>query len=106
MPGIRDFFERNFSDPQVNLLAILLLSGLAVIVFLGDLLAPVLGGLVIAYLLDSPTQWLVRRGAFAPGRAGGGGWRGVSQVECEQTLCEREQVFNTIIPAFGSPKTC
>jgi len=62
MPGIRDFFERNFSDPQVNLLAILLLSGLAVIVFLGDLLAPVLGGLVIAYLLDSPTQWLVRRG--------------------------------------------
>ena len=62
MPGIRNWFQRNFSDPQVVLLAVLLVSGLAIVVFLGNLLAPVLAGLVIAYLLDAPSEALKRRG--------------------------------------------
>jgi len=62
MEGIRHWFARNFSDPQVVLLAVLLALGIGVIVFFGDLLAPVLAGLVIAYLLDAPTQALKRRG--------------------------------------------
>jgi len=62
MNALRAWFVRNFSDPQVVVLAVLLVSGVAVVVFLGDLLAPVLAGLVIAYLLDGPTEALKRRG--------------------------------------------
>ena len=62
MNTLRGWFVRNFSDPQVVVLAVLLASGVAVVVFLGDLLAPVLAGLVIAYLLDGPTEALKRRG--------------------------------------------
>lgn len=62
MEGIRHWLARNFSDPQVVLLAVLLALGIGVVVFFGDLLAPVLAGLVIAYLLDAPTQVLKRRG--------------------------------------------
>merc|ERR1711969_286939 len=62
MNTLRDWFVRNFSDPQVVVLAVLLVSGIAVVVFLGNLLAPVLAGLVIAYLLDGPTEALKRRG--------------------------------------------
>ncbi len=57
-----NWFRRQFADPQVTLLALLLIFGLLLIIFLGNFLAPVLAGFVIAYLLDSPTEALVRRG--------------------------------------------
>jgi len=49
---IRDWYRRNFSDPQAVILALLLISAFAVVLLLGDILAPLLVALVFAYLLD------------------------------------------------------
>jgi putative permease len=62
MSVISNWFRRQLADQQVILLTALLILGLAIIVFLGGFLAPVFAGLVIAYLLDSPAEALVRRG--------------------------------------------
>lgn len=59
---LRDWYRRHFSDPQVAILALLLLVGFAVVVFAGDILAPVLASLVVAYLLDGAVTWLTARG--------------------------------------------
>jgi len=59
---ITDWFRRTFSDPQVVLLAVLLGTGFLVIVYLGDMLAPVLASGVIAYLLEGLVGFLERRG--------------------------------------------
>lgn len=53
---IRQWFERTFSDPQVVILAVLLIVGLVVVMFFGRMLAPVLASLVIAYLLEGVIQ--------------------------------------------------
>jgi len=49
---LQDWYQRYFTDPQVVLLAILLIIGTAVILFAGKILAPLLAAIVIAYLLD------------------------------------------------------
>lgn len=49
---IRDWYQRNFSDPQAVILALLLISAFMLIWLLGDILAPVMVALVFAYLLD------------------------------------------------------
>lgn len=49
------WFKRNFSSPATIVLTMLLLLGFAFILTLGDILAPILWALVIAYLLE----WLV-----------------------------------------------
>jgi putative permease len=49
---ISGWFKRHFSDPQVVILAVLLITGTVVILILGNMLAPVLGSVVIAYLLE------------------------------------------------------
>ena len=49
---ITDWFKRTFSDPQVVFLVVALGGGLAVILTLGHMLAPVLASAVIAYLLE------------------------------------------------------
>ncbi|MGD9592622.1 MAG: AI-2E family transporter [Candidatus Berkiella sp.] len=46
--------QRYFSDPQVVLLLLMLLGGLALVMLMGKILAPVIASIVIAYLL----QWL------------------------------------------------
>lgn len=51
MELIKEWFRRHFSDPQVVILTVLLLLGAVVLIFLGRILAPVLAGIVIAYLL-------------------------------------------------------
>lgn len=52
MQVITDWFRRYFSDPQVVFLALFLLVGFAVVLTMGDMLAPVLASVVIAYLLE------------------------------------------------------
>lgn len=47
-----DWFKRSFSDPQVVILGLFLIIGLAVIIGLGKWLAPMFASLVIAYLLE------------------------------------------------------
>ena len=58
---ISNWFRRHFSDPQVVILAILLLLGSVVIIILGNMLAPVLASVVIAYLLQGLVGRMERR---------------------------------------------
>ncbi len=49
---LQDWFHRYFSDEQAVVLAILLVLGFAVVLSLGGMLAPVLTGLVLAFLMQ------------------------------------------------------
>ena len=60
MKLVTDWFRRTFSDPQVVALMLALISIFAVIMFMGDMLAPVLASVVIAYLLEGLVSWLQR----------------------------------------------
>lgn len=57
---LRAWYDRHFSDPQVVILALLLIFGTAVVVFAGRLIAPLLASLIFAYLLDGAVQKLQR----------------------------------------------
>lgn len=59
---LKKWYERHFSDPQVVLLALLLLFGFALIFFAGEVLAPIFASLVFAYLLDGAVIRLEKRG--------------------------------------------
>ncbi|UCE90523.1 MAG: AI-2E family transporter [Pseudomonadota bacterium] len=62
MDFLKDWYERNFSDPQAAILAILLVVGFTVVLTLGGMLAPVLAAAVIAYLLEGLVRYMERRG--------------------------------------------
>ncbi len=62
MKIISDWFQRHFADPQRIMLVVLLVVTTAVILLLGKMLTPVLAGIVIAYLLEGPVQFLQRLG--------------------------------------------
>lgn len=49
---ITDWFKRTFSDPQIVFLTLILVIGFAVILTMGNMLAPVIASAVIAYLLE------------------------------------------------------
>jgi len=57
---IRDWYRRNFSDPQAVILALLLVVVSALVWLLGDILAPVLVALVLAYLLEGVVKTMQR----------------------------------------------
>jgi len=57
---LTEWFKRYFSDPQVIFLAVLLVGGFAVVLTMGDMLAPVLASIVIAYLLEGIVSKLER----------------------------------------------
>jgi len=57
---LRTWYRRNFSDPQAVILAILLIVGFSVVVFLGNILAPLLVALMFAYLLEGVVGTLER----------------------------------------------
>jgi putative permease len=62
MQVLANWFRRYFSDPQVVFLAVALLVGFAVVLTMGNMLAPVLASIVIAYLLEGLVAFLERRG--------------------------------------------
>lgn len=62
MTLISDWYKRIVSDPQVVMLAVILLFGFLTVIYLGEMLAPVLAGLVIAYLLDGLILLMRRHG--------------------------------------------
>ncbi len=62
MDVIRQWFQRYFSDPQVVILALLLVLGAVIIIAFGNMLAPVLASVVIAYLLEGVVSALERYG--------------------------------------------
>lgn len=59
---IGNWFRRHFSDPQVVMLAVLLLAGFLVVIYFGGMLAPVLASIVIAYLLEGLLTQMHKRG--------------------------------------------
>ncbi|NDY96736.1 AI-2E family transporter [Wenzhouxiangella limi] len=59
---LNDWFQRNFSDPQVVILALFLVLGLVLVLIFGRILTPVFASLIIAYLLEGAVQRLERFG--------------------------------------------
>jgi putative permease len=62
MKILTDWFRRYLSDPQLVFLTLLVLGVFAVVVTMGDMLAPVLASIVIAYLLEGLVGPLQRLG--------------------------------------------
>jgi len=62
MHVITEWFRRYFSDPQAILLAVLLILGFGVVLLFGQMLAPVLAAVVIAYLLEGLVKLIESRG--------------------------------------------
>ena len=60
---LREWYNHYSSDPQVVILALLLMAGFVVMLTLGEMLVPVLAGIVIAYLLDGVVENCRRLGA-------------------------------------------
>lgn len=56
------WFKKYFSDPEGVILAVLLILGFAVVIFFGNMLAPVLASVVIAYLLEGLVRVLENHG--------------------------------------------
>lgn len=61
MQLLTDWFKRYFSDPEVVFLALSLVIGFAVVITMGNMLAPVLASVVIAYLLEGVVGITERR---------------------------------------------
>ncbi len=57
---IKSWYQRHFSDPQVVILALFLIIGFAIVLLAGDILAPLLTSIVIAYVLDGAVDILRR----------------------------------------------
>lgn len=62
MQLLTDWFKRHFSDPEVIFLALFLLASFAIIITMGEMLAPVLASAVIAYLLEGLVSKIQRMG--------------------------------------------
>lgn len=52
MESIRAWFERHLADPQVMGLAAVLIAGFFIVLLTGEMLAPVIASIIIAYLLE------------------------------------------------------
>jgi putative permease len=63
MNVITKWLHRQLSDPQVVVMVLLMVTGLAVFLFLGRMLAPIFAALIIAYVLEGMVRFLVRQGA-------------------------------------------
>jgi putative permease len=62
MNVIKNWYQRFVEDPQLVLLALILILSLAVIILFGQMLAPVLAALILAFLLDGAVTRLKVRG--------------------------------------------
>ena len=54
----KNWYRRNFSDPQAVILAVLLLFGLLTVIYMGGMLAPILIAIGIAYMLEAIVELL------------------------------------------------
>lgn len=63
MNVVTKWLKSNLSDRQVVLLVGFLLGAVLVFYFFGDMIAPVLAAIVIAFLLDGPAERLRKKGA-------------------------------------------
>ena len=61
MKIISDWFRRVLTDPQTVILVVLLVVCTAVILLMGEMLTPVIAGIIIAYLLEGLVSLLQKR---------------------------------------------
>ncbi|MET0068704.1 MAG: AI-2E family transporter [Candidatus Thiodiazotropha sp.] len=61
MQVVTNWFKRYFSDPQIVFLTLFLLLFFGIVITMGDMLAPVLASIVIAYLLEGVIFLLEKR---------------------------------------------
>lgn len=59
---LNDFFDRYFHDEESLILLILLAIGLAALIFVGGILAPLITAIIIAYLMQGMVNSLLRYG--------------------------------------------
>lgn len=59
---LRNWFEKHFSDPQAVMLALFLVLGSILVLYWGEILTPVLAGVVIAYILEGLVGNITRLG--------------------------------------------
>ncbi len=59
---LKGWYQRNFSDPQAVILALLLFTGFIIVIYFGDMLMPLLASVVIAYLLEGSVSKLQKLG--------------------------------------------
>jgi len=59
---VSQWFRKTFSDTQVVLLILVLVSTIILMSLFARMLAPAISAVVIAFLLDGPIEWLKRRG--------------------------------------------
>ncbi|RIY31511.1 hypothetical protein CJP74_07050 [Psittacicella melopsittaci] len=62
MSSWKDLFTRNFNNPQIVALILILLVISLVLYFFGKILAPVFLAVGLAYILNFPIRWLVKKG--------------------------------------------
>uniref|UniRef100_UPI0036D2991F AI-2E family transporter n=1 Tax=Streptomyces kaempferi TaxID=333725 RepID=UPI0036D2991F len=61
---LKSWYARRLSDPQAMGLLAILLFGFIAIYFFGDLIAPLLIAIVLAYLLEMPIHFLTNNLKF------------------------------------------
>lgn len=61
---LRSWYIRHFSNPEAFMLAFLLLLGFGIVIVFGQMLAPVIASIIIAYLLEGVVSWLTRSGSL------------------------------------------
>jgi len=59
---LKQWYERNFSNPQAVILVLMIVIGSVLVLYWGDILAPVLASLVIAYALEGIVKRTTRLG--------------------------------------------
>ncbi len=59
---LRDWVERYFSDEEAVVLFILLLAGLCFVLFWGDIMAPAIASIIVAFVLQGIISYLIARG--------------------------------------------
>lgn len=62
MESIRSWFQRHLADPQVMGLAVVLVAGFFIVLLTGEMLAPVIASIIIAYLLEGLVGVFERNG--------------------------------------------
>ncbi len=63
MNFLGDWFRRHFADPQTVFLSVFLVLAFTIVITMGEMLAPVLASIVIAYLLEGLVGIMEKRGS-------------------------------------------
>jgi putative permease len=59
---LKAWYERNFSNPQAVILVLMIVLGTIIVLYWGDILAPVLASMVIAYALEGIVRRITKLG--------------------------------------------